>query len=98
MSMLLVNDVDDLLNRYTKWLREKTMLKQVDEWVEITTPFLDRHNDYLQIYAKKENGHYTLTDDGYIIQDLLSSGCGLDTPKRKSLLTIALNGFGVKQR
>ena len=34
------------------WLKDKTTLREVDgEWVEITTPYLDRHNDALQIYC-----------------------------------------------
>lgn len=95
---MLVDEVQVLLDRYAKWLRDKTTLKQVKDWVEITTPFVDRHNDFLQIYAKKENGHYILTDDGYILDDLVGSGCSLDTPKRKTLLNITLNGFGIKLR
>jgi hypothetical protein len=64
--------------------------------VEITTPYLDRHNDYLQIYARRRNGDYVLTDAGYILQDLELSGCKLDSPKRRALLMMTLNGFGVK--
>lgn len=60
--------------------------------IEITTPFLDRHNDRLQIYATKSNGHFALTDDGYVIQDLQSSGCELKTKKRRALLETTLNG------
>jgi hypothetical protein len=57
---------------------------------------IDRHNDALQIYARRENGSFVLTDDSYIIHDLEASGCKLDTQKRKDLLTMTLNGFGVK--
>jgi hypothetical protein len=66
--------------------------------VEITTPSLDRHNDLIQIYAKRENGHCILSDDGYTLQDLARSGCNLDTPKRQELLRMTLNGFGVQRR
>jgi hypothetical protein len=59
---------------------------------------LDRHNDHLQIYVQRENGHYILTDDGYTLQDLEQSGCKLDSPKRQELLRVTLNGFGVQQR
>ena len=37
-----------------------------------------------------------MTDDSYIIHDLEASGCKLDTEKRKNLLQMTLNGFGVK--
>lgn len=92
----MINEIQKLLNEYLNWLSDKTMLRQIDKWVEITTPYLDRHNDYLQIYAKQENGRYLLSDDGYIIQDLIQSGCKLDSKKRKDLLQITLNGFGVQ--
>jgi hypothetical protein len=65
--------------------------------VEITAPYLDRHNDYLQIYARRENGGFVLSDDGYILDDLTSSGCALESAKRKKLLEATLNGFGVRQ-
>ena len=64
--------------------------------MEVTTPFLDRHNDQLQLFARRENGHFVLGDDAYTIRDLESTGCTLTTPKRRELLTMTLNGFGVR--
>ena len=46
------------------WLRDNTILRQMEDWVEITTPYVDRHNDRLQIYAKRQQEGYVLTDDG----------------------------------
>jgi hypothetical protein len=91
-----VDEVAILLDKYSRWIKDKTILKRVDDkWAEINTPFLDRHNDYLQIYVGKENGSLILTDDAYTINDLISSGCTLDTPKRQELLKMTLAGFGV---
>ena len=94
----MIDEVMELLDQYARWLRDKTTLRQVnDKWVEITTPHLDRHNDYLQIYCKLEpSGHLLLSDDGYTIDDLRTSGCDLKTSKRQDLLRMTLNGFGVK--
>ncbi len=93
----MINEIQELIDQYAVWLRDKTALRQITpEWVEITTPYLDRHNDYLQIYARQQNGHFVLTDDGYIIEDLLQSGCKLDTSKRQTLLKMTLAGFGVQ--
>lgn len=90
-------EMEGLIRNYYDWLKNKTSLSSVnDEWVQITTPFLDRHNDYLQIYAKKENHGFLLTDDGYIIHDLLNSGCDLKSHKRQELLRIISKGFGVE--
>lgn len=91
-----MDEIKSLMDQYIEWLRGKTTLRQVDDWVEITTPYLDRHNDYLQIYAMRKNGSYVLTDDGYILGDLEQSGCKLESPKRMALLHTTLNGFGVK--
>ncbi len=94
---MTVAEIEKLLKDYRDWLKDKTTLRQINgSWVEITTPYLDRHNDALQIYARTEDGALVLTDDSYIIHDLEASGCKLDTQKRKDLLQMTLNGFGVK--
>jgi hypothetical protein len=92
----MIDEIQALLDSYVAWLKDKTTLRQVEDWIEITTPYLDRHNDYLQIYAKRQNGGYLLTDDGYVIEDLEQSGCRLDGAKRQALLKMTLNGFGVQ--
>lgn len=93
----MIDEVQELLDQYWAWLKDKTKLRDVGgEWVEITTPHLDRHNDYLQIYARRQNGTLVLTDDGYIIGDLQRSGCRLDSHKRQALLNMTLAGFGVQ--
>jgi hypothetical protein len=92
----MIQDIQRLLDAYHAWLKDKTVLRQIDQWVEITTPYLDRHNDYVQIYAKKANGGFILTDDGYTIDDLEQSGCKLESRKRRDLLQMTLNGFGVQ--
>jgi len=92
----MIGEIKKLLDDYMAWLKDKTMLRQIENWVEITTPYLDRHNDYIQIYAKKENNGFLLTDDGYTIVDLEQSGCKLQSPKRQDLLKMTLNGFGVQ--
>ena len=94
-----VAEIEQLLHNYRAWLRDKTTLHEVNgEWVEITTPYLDRHNDALQIYIRAENSGYVLTDDSYTIHDLEASGCNLRTEKRQDLLRMTLNGFGVRVR
>lgn len=92
----MMEEVGKLLDDYAAWLKDKTSLRQIQDWVEITTPYLDRHNDCIQIYAKRVDGGLVLTDDGYTINDLERSGCRLGSPKRQDLLRLALNGFGVQ--
>lgn len=84
------------IDAYFEWLRERTKLRDLSSgWTEITTPYLDRHNDYIQIYGRRHNGAIELTDDGYTINDLENSGCELKTGKRKALLEGAARGHGV---
>lgn len=92
----MIDEIQALINQYSAWLKDKTVLREVNDWVEITTPFLDRHNDYLQIYARRHDGRFILTDDSYTIEDLKQSGCDLYTQKRRDLLEITLKGFGVQ--
>ena len=92
----MIHEIQRLLSDYAAWLKDKTVLRQIDDWVEVTTPYLDRHNDYVQLYAKKMNGGFVLTDDGYTIDDLEQSGCKLESHRRQALLKMTLNGFGVQ--
>jgi hypothetical protein len=96
----MMNDVQELLDQYWAWVKDKTTLRQVNDWLEITTPHLDRHNDYLQIYIKSHESGFTLSDNGYILDDLEMSGCGIDMSKpskRRTLLDMTLNGFGIRR-
>ena len=92
----MIGEVQLLLDQYWSWLSEKTKLRQVEKWVEITTPYFDRHNDYLQFYAKWAQEEFILTDDGYIIEDLEQSGCRIDSGRRRAVLDTMVNGFGVR--
>ncbi len=92
-----INEIEELLDTHWKWIKDKTILRQMKEdWIEVTTPYLDRHNDCLQIYIKKEGAEFILTDDSYIINDLINSGLTVNSPKRKELLGTTLAGFGVQ--
>jgi len=92
----MIEEVQRLMDQYLAWLKDRTTLREIHDFVEVTTPYLDRHNDYLQFYVKNNKSGYVLTDDGYVIEDLRRSGCKLETAKRKDLLKMTLNGFGVQ--
>lgn len=92
----MIDEIRHLTASYYTWLRDNTDLQTIDDCVEITTPFLDRHNDHMQIYAEATTGGYLLSDDGYTIADLEMCGCKLDSPKRRAILQTTLNGFGVR--
>jgi len=93
----MLKDCYDLVNSYVEWLRHKITVEDINGICEITTPFLDRHNDRLQIYVRRSDSGLILTDDGYTITDLRLSGCDFTTEKRRQILHSILNGFGVQR-
>lgn len=90
-------DIQKMINDYTDWLNKGFSAVQVGEYYELTTPYLDRYNDHLQIYVKQEpNGTYLLTDDGDIITNLKSAGVSFTrSKKRKLMLERIARNFGV---
>lgn len=74
------------LDSYLKFLNDSFSENKLESRVEITVPFLDRHGEPLHIYIEEENGDIYLTDDGYIIEDLLSCGCDVTKSTRNKLL------------
>lgn len=88
---------EHLVAAYVEWLRRSITTADVNGVCEITTPFLDRHNDHIQIYVKQIENGFRLSDDGYIINDLEMCGCALDTPARQKVLKTILNGFAVHE-
>ncbi len=93
----MIADIQCLLDQYLNWLREQTTMRDVGDHVEITTPYLDRHNDCLQIYTGKIGEGFILTDDGYVLDDLAQAGVDATSGKRRLLLEETLNGFGVRE-
>lgn len=87
-----------LIGEYVSWLRGGLEAEVVGGACELTTPFLDRHNDHLQVYAERVGDQIVLSDDGYILGDLEASGLEINTPKRRQALQTMLNGVGVQER
>jgi hypothetical protein len=86
----------DFVDSYVSWLKSKMKTKEIDNYFEITTPFLDRHNDHIQIYVKKDGDKLILTDDGYTINELILSGVDISSNKRQEILNTMLNRFNAK--
>ena len=74
------------------------ILNQPD-WEVITTHALDRHNDYIQLYAmQQQDGCWLLSDGGDTLADAAQSGCDdVDTPRFQTRLADALAALGVQQ-
>ncbi|MCX6151316.1 MAG: DUF1828 domain-containing protein [Ignavibacteriales bacterium] len=86
----------DLIQSYIDWLRQKINYKEVNGYYEISTPFVNHINDYIQIYLKRDaNDRIVITDDGDTIKNLEMEGLEFNTPSRKKELEVILNGFGI---
>ncbi|ARO01191.1 MULTISPECIES: DUF1828 domain-containing protein [Lactiplantibacillus] len=88
----LKKSADEFYKKSTKWLPIQTGITRID------TPFLDRHNDAIILYAvSQQNGLIKLTDGGYIFDDLEGDGIYLSRSKqRMHILTEQLNSYSVK--
>jgi len=93
-----VMDIQKMIDDYANWLKSEITVAEFGEYYELTTPYLDRFNDYLQIYVKQDsNGVITLTDDGYIINNLHSSGFTLSASiKRRRMLEHIVRNYSLR--
>jgi hypothetical protein len=91
-------NIQKMIDDYANWLKNEISIAKIGEYYEITTPYLDRFNDYLQIYVKQDsNGKIILTDDGYIIGNLISGGMSFrDGSKRQIMLQRIIRNFDLK--
>lgn len=90
----------ELASTYIKWLTENIEFNNIEEnIVRIDTPFYDRHNDSLILYAMKKTptSPLIITDSGYTLDDLEADGIFINRSKRKkNVLYESLNSYGIK--
>ena len=85
-----------LIDDYLIWLKEGFHLESAESYTLISTPFLDPHNDEIQIFVERQGDNLRLTDDGYTLSDLGDMGLEINTEKREAHVQQILNGFGVR--
>jgi len=88
-------DIQALIDEYAAWLKSEIAFEKFGEYYEITTPYLDIDNDYLQIYVRQDGDGFYFTDDSMTIRKLEMSGFQF-TPNRKAHLQRILNQYGIK--
>lgn len=88
-------DIQKLIDEYAAWLKSEITFEKVGEYYEITTPYLDNANDYLQIYVRQAGDDVYFSDDSATIRNLKMAGFQF-TPARKAHLQRVLNQYGVK--
>lgn len=87
-------DIEKYIDDYISWLRSEITFSKIGEYYEVTTPFLNSCNDYMQLYVKQEDNTIYFTDDGYTISGLEMTGVTF-TGKRKKQLESILRQYGV---
>ena len=90
-----MNKTDDFIGKYLDWIKNNSTQTMIGEYSEISTPFVDAHNDQIRFYIMKSKGGYILTDDGYVINDLEMCGCDVKSPKRKQMMMQIAEAIGV---
>jgi hypothetical protein len=44
----------DLIEAYITWLKQKIDYREINGYYEVTTPFVNHINDYIQFYLKRD--------------------------------------------
>ncbi len=87
-----------LIDREIEWIKNNSSIHKFPEKkevLELTTPFLDRHNDYIQLYIISKNNNLIITDDGFTYADLVMSGIAVNNIKTKQILEKISQNYNV---
>lgn len=88
-------DVKDLVEQYIDFLKTNITYKQVEKGFEITTPFLDEKNDWIQIYISEvNNNEIVLSDAGECLAYWEELGITINKARREQIIS-SLRPFGV---
>lgn len=89
--------INDLKLLFEEWHSKQLKLEDFKDFIEITTPFVDMHHDYIQLFFTKEkDGKFRITDDGHIVSELSILGVDVNAAtKRKQFFNTTLKVFGV---
>lgn len=84
-------------NTYIDWLTENIDQHRINNNIyRLTLPFLDRHNDYIEIYITQDKNDFIISDDSYTMSDLALSGLNLFASKRREqIFTQIIKSHGI---
>jgi hypothetical protein len=95
----MISEIEQSITEYSQWLRDRTEVRAITgtDWAEITTPLLNHNNDHLQIYVRRQDNGFLLTDGGDTLTEVEMAGVNVGLPRRRDRIRSILNGFGVRQ-
>ena len=91
-------DIQELINEYALWMKKEITFDRVGEYFEITTPYLDSANDYLQIYVKQEGEKVYFTDGSATLHGLEMRGIQFPPDRKEYLQKNAFSGLNRKKQ
>jgi hypothetical protein len=94
----MIDDLKILIHDYFDWLKNRThLIKNEDsDYIAIATPFTGIFNDGIEIYCKRQNGNWLLSDGGDTLTLLEESGVNLTkSKKRYEILDNILKNYGL---
>lgn len=90
-------EIEKLMTSYTDWFRSEIDTGDASlGWTSVAVPFLDHHNDYIEFYVGCEDEGYVLSDDGWAIREVETSGVDPRSPRCVSIIGPTLRGLGVE--
>lgn len=90
-------DCHQLAVAYGDWVKQNIEVFDKNGVCVLTTPFIDRHREFLQIFAEKNGEGLLLSDDGHTLRDLRISGVDITTERRNEALQSILATYGVRR-
>lgn len=89
-----MENLKDFTKNYLNFLKSNLSVKKIETVYEIVLPFEDHTGDSIVCYVddKKENGMFFVSDDGYIINNLIDTGMniGKKSSRRKIIEQICM--------
>jgi|SRR5699024_2401990 len=89
--------IGDLKEIYNDWINKSIKFNDHVEFIEIETPFVDMHHDFIHLVLFKDKNNFTISDDGHILNELDMLGVDVkSTESRQKYFMKKLRIFGVK--
>ncbi len=82
-----------LQQNFLKWTKDHFLFSTSQDGVILTTPFLDLHNDCIEMLIGNDSYTYRVTDGGQTLADLEMSGVNI-TDQREQQLAEVFNRLG----
>lgn len=81
--------LETIVDEYTDWLKSHSSVRSLENWNEVTVPFLDHMGDHFQFYVRFKDGRVEFDDDGYTLSNMETSGFSLQGKRKERVAETA---------